>query len=202
MVETAASYCGLALRETAIPGVRSAHGGWASERGWKSAGQRRLCCDQKCRSPTSLSLTMGSFAGWSPLRQNRTQDAGTWPAASPCLPCSWSAGITRSATSINVGGLGVAWSVPLESRFHYSLRFLVRNLGFSCFYYGDRSHLLHGKEEGSQPAQQSPHHCLLCGRTMPSSSPAGSPGTFKQPHNSITVIIPILQRSKLRPTPK
>lgn len=106
----------------------------------------RLCCDQKYRSPTSLSLTMGSFAGWSPLRQNRMQDAGTWPATSPCLPCSWSAGITRSAASINVWGLGVAWSVPLESRFHYSLRFLVRNLGFSCFYYGHRSHLLHGKE--------------------------------------------------------
>lgn len=106
----------------------------------------RLCCDQKCRGPTSLSLTMASFAGWSPLRQNRTQDAGTWPVTSPCLPCSWSAGITRSATSISVRGLGAAWSVPLESRFRHLLHFLVRNFGFSCSYYEDRSHLLHGKE--------------------------------------------------------
>ena len=109
----------------------------------------RLCCDQKCQGPTSLSLTMASFAGWSPLRQNRTQDAGTWPVTSPCLPCSWSAGITRSATSISVRGLGAAWSVPLESRIRHLLRFLVRNFGFSCSYYGDRSHLLHGKEGSS-----------------------------------------------------
>ena len=41
MEETAASYSGWAPRETAVAGVRTAHLGWASGHGWRSAGQRR-----------------------------------------------------------------------------------------------------------------------------------------------------------------